>query len=496
MSWIFADLHRPQYPPTPDVLQSALGWSFFDAASTDTARGFIYDRQSSTQPKRVRVASTRPDLPDNRIWISALHVQGLLTEGGPVDGVMARAAAESLIGVEPLKGTGITAAPLGLSASLLQDPSGAMGVANPPNFAALINQLFLLGSRPAKRPAVPAKLASELWYEAITKIANGNRLLRSIDAALFQAVIKSNLDTGALVEWPPRNRAPNKLSLPESPPDWWTGEDFACSETPFGWFADSWKKLCSEEWIQALPPRRWTDWASCLVRQALAFCFLWEAHFFTNLARYIVLDESEPPESVAARITFPPIGLVPWVTAGSIAALDVKPGMRNMLRIGHACRAALWKWQETTPQPSDSTLVSMLRHARRRATKALRRQLLDALDGSAQAGGLRNLVETVEYSLLCRRDTGRSADFYGFTKTVSRRFTHVAPSPEWIVVMSSVAARGPGLDCSLADVLASLRRLGLQPRIDTLVRELERAGLCASAPDGDEGILVSPAFGT
>jgi hypothetical protein len=352
-----------------------------------------------------------------------------------------------------------------------------------------------LGSISSNPDCAPTPLASELWYAAVMKVAKGTDLLRAIDAALFQSVIKANLDPKAIPDWPPCARPPNELSVPDGPPRWWTGSDFDPAETPFGWFAESWRKLCSDEWIQALPPRRWTDWASCLIRQALAFCFLWEAHFFRVLGRYVAMENSEPPETAAARIRAAPLGLIPWATAGSIATLDIKPRMRDLLRTGHACRAAFWEWQASTVAPKDKSLVGMLSYTRKRASKALRGQLVAALDGNAKAGGLSNLIETVEYSLLCRRDTGRSADFYGFTKTVSRRFTHVAPSPEWIVVISSVAAPGPSVGCRLADVIVSLQRLGLQPRIDTLVQELERAGLCASAPDGDEGILVSPAFG-
>lgn len=493
--WIFSDLYRPQYPPTPDVLQSALAWSFFAPAPANGARGFIYYRESATQPKRVQIVSTRPDIPESSAWISALRGQGLFYDGGPVEGEVAHAAANALVGIEPLKGTGNTAAPLGLAAALLQDPSGAMGVANPPNFAALINQIYLMGSPSSTPGRASTQLASELWFQAVTKIAKGTDLLRALDAALFHSVIKANLDPKTTPDWPPGARTPNKTSVPDGPPKWWTGSDFDPVDTPFGWFADSWKKLCSDEWILALPPRRWTDWASCLIRQALAFSFLWEAHFFRVLGRFVAIESSESPETAAARIRSAPMGLIPWATAGSIATLDIKPRVRDLLRTGLACRAAFWEWQASTVAPKDKSLIGMLNYMRQRASKALRKQLVQALDGNQEAGGLRNLIETVEYSLLCRRDTGRSADFYGFTKTISRRFTHVAPSPEWIVVISSVAAPGPSVGCRLADVIVSLQRLGLQPRIDTLVRELERAGLCASAPDGDEGILVSPAFG-
>ena len=60
--------------------------------------------------------------------------------------------------------------------------------------------------------------------------------------------------------------------------------------------------------------------------------------------------------------------------------------------------------------------------------------------------------------------------------------------------MASMAASASD-NVRLGDVLSTLRDLGLQPRIDVLCAQLERAGLCASAADGDEGVEVRLGFG-
>jgi len=71
----------------------------------------------------------------------------------------------------------------------------------------------------------------------------------------------------------------------------------------------------------------------------------------------------------------------------------------------------------------------------------------------------------------------------------------VAPAPEWIVVMSAMSVARPSDTLRLGDVQRSLGEIGLKPRMDFLIGELERAGLCASASDGDEGIEINLGFG-
>jgi hypothetical protein len=98
---------------------------------------------------------------------------------------------------------------------------------------------------------------------------------------------------------------------------------------------------------------------------------------------------------------------------------------------------------------------------------------------------------------LCR--TGSSdneSDDFGLLRIAGRNKVQVDPAPEWIVAMSALSVNDPSKGVFLGDVLKAVRSLGLRPRIDHLAAILERAGLCAGAADGDEGIEIDLGFGT
>ena len=61
--------------------------------------------------------------------------------------------------------------------------------------------------------------------------------------------------------------------------------------------------------------------------------------------------------------------------------------------------------------------------------------------------------------------------------------------------MAAMSSSSPGSELRLGDVQRQLDALGLKPRIDFLLSELERAGLCAGAADGDEGIEINLGIG-
>jgi hypothetical protein len=177
--------------------------------------------------------------------------------------------------------------------------------------------------------------------------------------------------------------------------------------------------------------------------------------------------------------------------------MDVMPGMNRSLTIGLACRNAVMGLTERCAAAASSLgeLVAGLRgHCKRQSED--RELLMRALRGDGDTGGLQNLKETVRYSLQARRPGSAGGDDnHGLLRMISRRFLHVSPGPEWIVVMAAVSSDS-GLDeVRLGDVLQSMKALSFQPRIGFVLSELERAGLCASASDGDEGIQVNLGFG-
>jgi hypothetical protein len=226
-----------------------------------------------------------------------------------------------------------------------------------------------------------------------------------------------------------------------------------------------------------------------VLRNAIGFTFLWEANFFLELARGIE-DRERDPETVAQWALSPTKPLVPY-QRGGVAQMDVMPSIKRLLTHGLACREAIIDAsKQLESQPED--LPSLVRALR--ATMKGHSTVRTALGGGGYRGGLQNLIETVRYSLIARGGLD-SPDHYALLKVVSRNYTHVSPGPEWIVVMSAMAVSGPKAAVRLGDVQRSLESLGFKPRIDFLLGELELAGLCASASDGDEGIEINLGFG-
>jgi hypothetical protein len=402
---------------------------------------------------------------------------GLIAEAGRLPLFAAAAVANALKGVQPRKGVGIASSSIGLGGALLQDPVGGLGTKNPPNFANLLNTMYSLGGD-------SGSTAAELWLQ-VAKFYSGRGDLKKIDRALATSTLKAYI---ASDEWPPSSPAMASSAFPELAPVWWTPDVIRHGRgTPFSWFRASWDRLCSPAWYSVLPPRRWTGWAVCILRSAIGFTFLWEANFFLELAKGIKQDNLSPAE-VAHRALSPTRPLIPY-QQGGVAQMDVMPSIKRLLSQGLACRKAVIEAANSLSNPPESleNLVQALR-------SQVHPSISTALSGGGDKGGLPNLIETVRYSLLTR-GTPEAVDHHGLLRSVSRNYTHVAPGPEWIVVMSAMAAPTPSSIVRLGDVQRSLEAIGFKPRIDFLLHELERAGLCASAADGDEGIEINLGFG-
>jgi hypothetical protein len=173
--------------------------------------------------------------------------------------------------------------------------------------------------------------------------------------------------------------------------------------------------------------------------------------------------------------------------------MDVGSSINRSLALGLSSKNAIQNIVKSL-DIDGSTIEELVEGTRTKLNDELKTDLISAIAGGGERGGLSNLVETVRYSLTARDGTN-SVDNYGLLRTVKRRFTHVSPGAEWIVVMSALASRGPSSVLRLGDLIQHLNGLGFQPRIDFLLAELEKAGLCASAADGDEGIEIDLGFG-
>jgi hypothetical protein len=484
---LFPFLGRPQYPSSPEILLSAIAWSMVPRSEKHARTGLIYSRRGSAAHRKVRIEQTMPKLDGLEDFCAGLAAGGYQTSGtsGKLPECVAESVANALLGTHPVRGVNQASAAMGLFGALLQDPVGGLGTENPPNFARMLNTMYRLGGGSCT--------AGDKWLHAASRYAEEGQL-KAIENALATTTLKPYIGGS----WSVASAAVLESARPRNVPTWWPAETIGNSvRTPFAWFADSWDRLCSDSWSKSLPPRRWASWAVCVLRHALGFGFLWEANFFIELARGIS-DISRDPVTVASWALRPTRPLITH-NSGGIAQMDVMPAMKQLLTKGFACREAVRSVSESLTDSSSGTsgsLAGLVESLREGVTSSQQEGLRSALQGKLRDGSLNrslnNLIETVRYSLQAR-GSEETPDHSSLLKVVNR-YAHVSPGPEWIVVMSGLSVGPPRNDIRLGDVRRSLDDLGFRPRIDFLLVELERAGLCASAPDGDDGILVDLGF--
>jgi hypothetical protein len=484
MSFEFPDLQRPQYPSSPEVLLAALAWSVVPRSEAHKKTGLIYQRREAStsrgKPKKVNIEQTIPRGEALEAFRMTLEKQGMHASGGTLPPSAAEAVADALLGAQPRKGVGRSSSAIGIAGALLQDAIGGLATEDPPNFAQMLNTMHSLGG-------IGGTTAAERWFDVASRHASLPQL-SAIESALAASTLKPFL---ASVEWPPKSPILAELARPKELPMWWQNDVIGSGVgTPFSWFRLSWDRLCEAGWQEVLPPRRWAAWAVCLLRNALGFGYLWEANFYFEIARG-VFELSRSAETVAQWALCPTKPLVPY-PKGGIAQMDVMPSIKQLLGKGLACRKAIIQATESL-KSSPSSLSGFVEALRTEASNDSRKSIRAALAGSGEKGGLSNLEETVRYALVAR-ESADVPDHSSLLRVVSRNYTHVVPGPEWIVVMSAMAAAHPSAVVRLGDVRQSLSDLGFKPRIDFLLAELERAGLCLGAPDGDEGIEINLGF--
>jgi|GEM_PF-1860848 len=492
-SLAFPSLTRPEYPPSPEVFLSALAWSTMGARAEDGTHGSLglTYRGNEKQAQSYKIVATDPSRP-NVVGEFSSHLQrtsflGEIDESLQWSG--ASALAEALLGTKPERGRGSTTSAVGYAAALMQNSIGSLVKESPPNFAKLINTIYSLGSRATQGDSgFPS--ASHAWFSAAQQMASRPDL-SAIEQSLFATSLTHVLPN--VKSWPPKNATVLDVDLAQKPPIWWEGmHEEVGWFTPFGWFYSAWNNLCSPEWVAGLPPRRWAGWATCVLRHAIAFAFLWEANFFVEITRAL-LRGSDLNDSALSAVS-PKAPLISW-SQGSISEMDVKPMTRSLLRAGLACRMEILALVDALSERNAESLPALLGALGAALGDDQRLRLSAALTGRTDPPAWRNLQFTVEYALLDRGSAEATIDQYSLLRTVSKRFAHVAPGSDWVVVMAAINARTPISKLRLGDMLLGLRRLGLAPRLDFLSREAERAGLCASAADGDEGIVIDLGFG-
>lgn len=239
------------------------------------------------------------------------------------------------------------------------------------------------------------------------------------------------------------------------------------------------------------------DWATCLLRTGLALTYLWESTVFRAM-RDFRADGSLANWARLEGALAAPVLLTVHPASTPVSERNIAPLLVSGLGDGYFARA----WFSDADDAEDDLNPGGLSFEVEDGPEAVRERLL-RVGAGAPDDAYRNprlapktLREFVRYLLLARASNDAApdeGDFYYLARG-DRKRVWVEPGPEWLVVMASLAANVPGGQCTLRDVLAELRDLGLRVDRATLVALLEGAGLTQDSPDADDAIIVSSGF--
>jgi hypothetical protein len=438
--------------------------------------------------KNPGIETTRPRAEDERFQaISAALKEALRLRNDKDSRLAATVFLEELEAPSSAGATRSVATPLTLEAALLQDRRGVTGKNNPANIALILEQMYALGGG--------SSAVSSQWARAVTEAGQAglprwtNQAISEIVPGSFRESVKNVIER--LDESAPKN-----LRCPA----WLTG----VPSSPFHWFADTWNRLCTDGWIDSMPRRRWTDWAACVARTAIATGYMFEMH----LARRMLsaLSSKVSPEDAVTDAIESGQRLLSWDDRLDRTAADVGPTMNRLAATGTECLSLLSSlvepeeddWSGIEPPSSfdddPNGLSRWLADSRARLddrgvdVAALVSQALDA----TRSGSANNTWETIRYSLLDRSESG-AGDLYALLRSAGR-YTWVEPGQEWLVTVSSLRAQGPGQLCRLTDLQDSLSSLGIEASPQTLVSRLEGFGLARSSHDADDALEIMAGF--
>ncbi len=493
----FPVFNRPEYPKNPEAFQSAMAWSLIDTNDEikfkELVEGFkpgkpiglIYKKIHSIA-KNINLVETWPSSTRLKVLSKSLSDAGIRPNESVDMDFVSRSLLKALEGVKADNAKGYAAAPITRAAAYLQNPVGVHTKEGPPNFARIIEQIYEGG----KALDSDSMSAASGWLAAISGDAE-NQFDRAIEAGIAGYLAELGPGRSLLEE-------NSKSPLEESQPRW-----LRESSTPLRWFNTTWQVFCQPEWRTSLAGRRWSDWASCILRTGISMAFLWESRFYQTLGK-LLLAESLEPIDASRMLLHNSRPLLDWHEPElAITVRDQNSGIISSIRDGYSVRSFLDNESDVLDRLDGSLedierwqsadgfgeFISMIHRALSESDKK-------QLEGCFQRtpGGANNTIETVQYSLGTRQETGKHADFYGLLARRSRRFLVVQPGEEWIVVIASMCAKLPGDRTVLRNVRKSLSQLGIGVSREILVSELERAGLTSSSHDADDAIEVWAGF--
>jgi len=259
---------------------------------------------------------------------------------------------------------------------------------------------------------------------------------------------------------------------------------------PFLWFVETWDNLNNEAWVDALPARQWTDWATAVLRLSLGLGYLWIVRWYSEIARNILLNEPANWIELIKKIDTNP--LIPKISSTqNISDRHVWGQLEGQLlqykKLHDAVENTLKDFadEETTVEEffeniSESTAVS------------------EEFENAMNSNNSKQARDFVRYTLRTRQEKNINADHYGLLKARggkgNKQYTILEPGTELIAVLASLTSPGPNSETSLKQVNNSLRQLGLKWDRKELIQMLQAAGLVKGSPDADEGVIVRTAY--
>ncbi|WP_156037183.1 hypothetical protein [Arthrobacter sp. UNC362MFTsu5.1] len=469
---IILPMNRPQYVSVPEAFITSLAWRVHDDRKKELTEdgvpvAYMFRSETAGTPT-LKVRSTEPEGQKLVDYGHQLVVHGLATNAR-YEGDLASAVLNSVAGVQAEKSKSQAASPITPAFALLQDMRGFQRTKNPPDLGAILESLFRLGLKENDGKTTAARL----WLNAANKRCEIDPLLSAINEATKVALLDAGYpELGEDVD-PDTTR-----ELESDPGALYEG-------TPFSWFARSWQKLTSDEWVGALPARVWVDWATTVLRLALGQGFLWEAAWYETLARRILSGKPGTWSEVMAQVP----EILPWRSSrSSVAVRDVAPLLSWRVHRGSKIRKVLEDWLVSRPASRDDFAAAL---AAMSEDEELRGSLTLALGSGERSAA--NTWEAVKYALLTRDASGPFADYYGLLRS-NGRFLTVQPGTEWMAVVASLACEGPGKTSDVATLMLNLEELGLRPEAGDLIRLLEKAGLARGSADADRGVIIESAF--
>ena len=497
-------LDRPEYAKQPEALLTDLIWRSKgsslseiklpreSSSDDDLSRLVRLVPEQINSSKKEKLIETKPFAKDVDVSSLVLNPSGSFS--------LVKAVLNSLIAPKSRGDKSYAFVPLYPDITAFQTLHGLVNKGGPPDLARVIEKMGWLGGADAEG-CVAYMLLTVM--EPSSKPGDGftgflDYLLPEISRQTWNKLTSEYSGHSFPENWP--GVRPQEIDVSGGP------SIIAQSHkiTPFHWFWKKWSTLCNPQnrWYKVLPARRFTDWATCLLRTGLAFSYLWEANFLVMLHNCISEEYKFRQQNLMGeRMALS--AFTRMLTSGAALATIESPripasqkhawnALGNMLARGYLIRHELENLPEEDSILQDvgsfvSSWISSL------PMDDLQKLSTPPPIDSNTAPNLRDFVRNLLRPRATDDDTQDQADFYYLARSNSRSFWF-QPGPEWFVVVTSLLSLHPGGKCTLEMLLDDLHMLGLHVERWILVEMLEEAGLSTDSPDADNALVITSGF--